>query len=54
LSGEELQRQLDAKGLSVWKGTIQDATFIEADSGKSKKLRGDNAKTRRSKDGTLC
>ena len=49
---EELQRQLDAKGLSVKKGTIQDATFIEADPGKSKKLRGDNAKTRRSKDGT--
>jgi IS5 family transposase len=49
---EELQRQLDAKGLSVKKGTIQDATFIEADPGQSKKQRGDNAKTRRSKDGT--
>jgi len=49
---EELQRQLDAKGLSIKKGTIQDATFIEADPGKSKKPRGDNAKTRRSKDGT--
>jgi transposase, IS5 family len=49
---EELQRQLDAKGLSIKKGTIQDATFIEADPGKSKKLRGDDAKTRRSKDGT--
>jgi IS5 family transposase len=27
----ELQRQLDAKGLQVKRGTIQDATFIEAD-----------------------
>lgn len=48
----ELQRQLDAKGLKVKRGTIQDATFIEADPGSSKKLRGDNAKTRRSRDGT--
>jgi len=49
---EELQRQLNAKGLHVKKGTIQDATFIEADPGKSNKLRGNDAKTRRSKDGT--
>jgi IS5 family transposase len=48
----ELQRQLDAKGLKVKHGTIQDATFIEADPGSSKKERGDEAKTRRSKDGT--
>lgn len=48
----ELQRQLDAMGLRVKRGTIQDATFIEADPGSSKKLRGDEAKTRRSKDGT--
>ncbi len=48
----ELQRQLDAKGLQVKRGTIQDATFIEADPGSSKKPRGDNAKTRRSRDGT--
>lgn len=48
----ELQRQLDAMGLKVKRGTIQDATFIEADPGSSKKLRGDNAKTRRSRDGT--
>lgn len=39
-------------GLEVKKGTIQDATFIEADPGSSKKPRGDEAKTRRSKDGT--
>jgi transposase, IS5 family len=48
----ELQRQLDAKGLQVKRGTIQDATFIEADPGSSKKPRGVDAKTRRSRDGT--
>jgi len=49
---DELQRQLDAKGLQVKHGTIQDATFIEADPGSSNKPRGDGAKTRRSRDGT--
>jgi len=48
----ELQRQLDAMGLRVKRGTMQDATFIEADHGSSNKPRGDEAKTRRSKDGT--
>jgi IS5 family transposase len=50
----DLQRQLDAKNLKVKKGIIQDATFIEADPGHAKKdtPRGDEAKTRRSKDGT--
>ena len=48
----ELQRQLDAMGLHVKRGTIQDATFIEADPGSSKKPRGNEAKTRRSPDGT--
>lgn len=48
----ELQRQLDAMGLQVKRGTIQDATFIEADHGSSKKPRGEEAKTRRSRDGT--
>jgi IS5 family transposase len=48
----ELQRQLDTMGLQVKRGTVQDATFIEADPGSSKKLRGENAKTRRSRDGT--
>jgi IS5 family transposase len=48
----ELQRQLDAMGLRVKRGTIQDATFIEADPGSSKKTRGGEAKTRRSRDGT--
>ena len=50
----ELQRQLDAKGLKVKKGIIQDASFITSDPGHAKadKPRGDEAKTRRSKDGT--
>jgi IS5 family transposase len=48
----ELQRQLNSKGLKVKRGTIQDATFIEADPGSSKKPRGEDAETRRSRDGT--
>lgn len=48
----ELQRQMDAMGLKVRRGTVQDATFIEADPGSSKKPRGEDAKTRRSRDGT--
>jgi IS5 family transposase len=50
----DLQRQLDAMNLRVKKGIIQDATFIEADPGHAKKdtPRGEEAKTRRSKDGT--
>ncbi len=52
---QELQRQLDAKKLKIRKGTIQDATFITADPGHAtvNTPRGDEAKTRRSKDGTL-
>jgi IS5 family transposase len=50
---QELQRQMDAKGLVVKEGSIQDATFITTDPGASgNKLARDNAKTRRSKDGT--
>jgi len=49
---DELQRQLNALGLKVRRGTVQDATFIEADPGSLKKPRGDEAKTRRSSDGT--
>jgi len=51
---KELQRQLNAKGLTVKKGVIQDATFITTDPGHAlaDKPRGKNAKTRRSKDGT--
>ena len=50
---EELQRQLNAKGLKVRKGVVQDATFITSDPGHTwaDKPRGDDARTRRSKDG---
>ena len=50
----ELQRQLDEKGLKVRKGVVQDATFITSDPGHAKKdkPRGEEAKTRRSVDGT--
>ena len=48
----ELQRQLDAMGLRVKRGTIQDATFIESDPGSSKKPHNEGSKTRRSRDGT--
>jgi transposase, IS5 family len=49
----EMQRQLDAMNLKVKKGIMQDATFVTADPGHAKKdvPRGDEAKTRRSKDG---
>lgn len=51
---EELQRQLNRKGLVIRKGVIQDATFITADPGHATAdtPRGDDAKTRRNKDGT--
>lgn len=50
----ELQCQLEAKGMSIKQGVIQDASFITSDPGHAKadKPRGDDAKTRRSKDGT--
>jgi IS5 family transposase len=47
----ELQRQLDEEGLRVRKGVAQDASFIEADPGQSSKPRGDDALTRRCRDG---
>ena len=51
---EELQRQLDEKGLKVKKGVVQDATFITSDPGHAPaaKPRGEEAETRRSRDGT--
>jgi len=51
---EELQRQMDSKGLKVKEGVIQDATFITADPGHQKvdEPRGPEAKTRQNKDGT--
>jgi len=50
----ELQRQIDEAGFTVHKGIMQDASFIEADPGHQRvdTPRGDDAKTRRSKDGT--
>jgi len=49
----ELQRQLDEKGLQVRKGVVQDASFITSDPGHARadKPRGDEAQTRRSRDG---
>ena len=51
---DELQKQLDAMKLKMKKGIMQDASFITSDPGhaKSDTPRGDEAKTRRSKDGT--
>ena len=52
---DELGRQLEAHGIIVKKGAIQDATFIQADPGKKNsgmKGRGREAKTSRSKDGS--
>ena len=50
----ELQKQLDAMKLKVKKGIMQDASFITSDPGhaKSDTPREEEAKTRRSKDGT--
>ncbi|HEC95053.1 MAG TPA: IS5 family transposase [Thermoplasmatales archaeon] len=41
---DELQKQLDVKGYEVKKGTIQDASFIEADVGKKRYSREKKAK----------
>ena len=53
---EELQQQIDNLGFGIQSGVIQDATFITSDPGHAKKdkPRGDEALTRRSKDGTWC
>ena len=50
----DLQQQLDARGLTIRRGVIQDATFISADPGHASAdtPRGDQARTRRSRDGT--
>ena len=50
---KELQRQMDAKGLKVKKGVVQDASFFTSDPGHARadKPRGEEAKTRRSRDG---
>jgi len=51
---DQLQRQLEAKGLKIKKGVIQDATFITTDPGHSTSdtPRDEEAKTRRSREGT--
>ena len=50
----ELQGQLDSKGIKIKNGTIQDATFITSDPGHEKhKETREPGKTRRSKDGTF-
>jgi IS5 family transposase len=50
----ELQRQLDSKGIKIRKGTAQDATFITSDPGHEKHQETrELGNTRRSKDGTL-
>ncbi len=47
----DLQQQIDARGLTIRRGVIQDATFITADPGHAaaEKPRGDQARTRRSR-----
>jgi len=51
---KELQNQIDKMGFGIQRGVIQDATFITADPGHAKKdkPRGDEALTRRPKEGT--
>ena len=50
----ELQNQIEGLGLTIKRGMIQDASFILSDPGHAKmdEPRGNEAKTRRSKDGT--
>jgi IS5 family transposase len=52
--GDQLQTQIEVKGLKIRKGVIQDASFITADPGHkpADTPRGEEAKTRRSRDGT--
>ena len=50
----ELQRQLEAKGIKVKRGSMQDATFITSDPGHEKHDEPrSEGKTRRSKDGSF-
>jgi len=51
---DQLQHQLDAKGMKIKRGVIQDATFITADPGHSSSdtPRDEEVKTRRSREGT--
>ncbi len=47
-----IRDQIMAKRIRIRKGTIQDASFIEADKGEYGKSKGPEANTRRSKDGS--
>ena len=47
----EIRDQILARKIRIKKGTMQDASFIESDRGEYGKPRGEDAKTRRSKDG---
>ncbi|MEG3225017.1 MAG: IS5 family transposase [Methanobacteriales archaeon Met13] len=51
---DELQRQIEEKGLKVKEGVMQDASFITSDPGhkKADEPRGPEAQTRRDKEGT--
>ena len=51
---DEFQRQLDEQGLTIKRGVMQDASFITADPGHASAdtPRGEQARTRRSRDGT--
>ena len=51
---DQLQHQLDAKGLKIKQGVIQDATFITTDPGHSSSdtPKDEEAMTRRSREGT--
>jgi len=51
---DQLQTQIEVKGLKIRKGVIQDASFITADPGHkpADTPRGEEARTRRSRDGT--
>jgi len=48
----EIRDQIMSSHIRIKKGTMQDAFFIEADKGEYGKSRGNDANTRRSKDGT--
>ena len=48
----EIRDQIMARHIRIKHGTMQDASFIESDRGEYGKPRGEDAKTRRSKDGT--
>ena len=52
LAWMEVKRQLDALRLKVRRGIVQDAIFIEFDTGSTKEITGDESKTRRIRDGT--